>query len=381
MPAPPPSLDVLSALVASHSSITRRLEIYEPDNETLWGAIDQSVSRITDGSVSVDATRDERRDIDITLDNTDGLMSPNPSDGFWYDKILVPYRGVVTSSGTWEVPLGRFQIDTMNADQFPHLIKVTGRDFTKKMILSLFDTTDTFVAGTDVSDLVSALCANSGITSFSFPYDGTVTTADYTFDQGTSRWDAAKQVATDYNYDLYMDNTATATMSTKVDPTTSPITFTFKTGSTDGNLAAINEQVDDTNLFNRVIVIGGSSDSSTPPVYAEVVNDDPLSPTSIQKIGDRYMPPYTSENLTTTDQCLALATSILKVSALETYSLSISSIVFPWLEANTVVKILNPNAFPGDPENYLMDTFSVPLTLAAMPATGKRITIVGANTP
>lgn len=376
MPLTVPGADFIAAIVGSGTQVTRRIEIYESDGITLWNNDD----RLIDGSVSVDATRDERRSIDLTLENTDGKMYPNPNDGFWYDKVIVPYRGVKTLEGlSWEVPLGRFLIDNLNADNFPDEVKVTGRDFTKKMELSLFLDTTTFPAGIDISDVVTALAANSGITGFHLPYDGTVLATDYTFDQGTSRWDAAKQLATDNNYDIYMDVDSNIVMTTKVDPILSPVTWTFTTGLPNGNLVTINRQVDDSNLFNRVIVIGGSSDASLPPVYAEVFNDESTSPTAVSRIGDRCMPPYTSANLTTTSQCLDLAQSILAVSGLETYSLSFSSIVFPWLEANTVVKIFDPKAFPTDPTNYLMDTFTIPLTLDAMSATGKRITIVGAT--
>lgn len=91
MPEEVISQDVLDAILAGTTSVTRRLEIYESDGVTKW---DPGEAKMIDGSVSVDYSRDERRTIDVTLDNKDGSLRHDPRDGFWYDKILKPYRGI-----------------------------------------------------------------------------------------------------------------------------------------------------------------------------------------------------------------------------------------------------------------------------------------------
>jgi hypothetical protein len=85
-------VDVVEAIHSGAVSIKRRLEIYESDGETLWLPSSET-PRMTDGAVTVDYGRDERRAFDVTLSNSDGVISHDP-DGFWYDKILKMYRGL-----------------------------------------------------------------------------------------------------------------------------------------------------------------------------------------------------------------------------------------------------------------------------------------------
>lgn len=92
-----PSREVTEALEAGVVEITRRVEIYESDATTRWypeGSAADEVSRLISGTVSVDYNSDERRKLDLVLDNIDGLLRQNPEGGFWYDKVIKPYRGI-----------------------------------------------------------------------------------------------------------------------------------------------------------------------------------------------------------------------------------------------------------------------------------------------
>lgn len=89
---------VISAIEAGTVTITRRVEVYEADGETLWNPDvenDPDFKRLVDGSISVDYTRDERRTLDLTLRNDDKLLRPNALGGFWYDKVIKIFRGVI----------------------------------------------------------------------------------------------------------------------------------------------------------------------------------------------------------------------------------------------------------------------------------------------
>lgn len=90
MPTPPAA--ALAAVLAGQTRVTRRCEIYESDGVTPWQP--GMTPRITAGAVTVDYSRADRRNIDLTLDNKDGLISHNPDGGLWYDKIIKLFRGV-----------------------------------------------------------------------------------------------------------------------------------------------------------------------------------------------------------------------------------------------------------------------------------------------
>ncbi|MEU4066672.1 LamG domain-containing protein [Streptomyces wedmorensis] len=93
MPSNPPR-EVVDAIHAPVTSVTRRIAIYEADGQTPWRPDDDVTGTLVDGSISVDGTRDERRTIDLALDNSSGLLSRDPRNGFWYDKVLKVFRGV-----------------------------------------------------------------------------------------------------------------------------------------------------------------------------------------------------------------------------------------------------------------------------------------------
>lgn len=95
-----PSDEVIRAIEAGNTAVTRRIEIFHKDGETVWEPDDEGVERLIDGNITVDFNRDERRVMDLRLDNSDNLLRPDPDSGFWYDKIIKPYRGVRFSQGS-----------------------------------------------------------------------------------------------------------------------------------------------------------------------------------------------------------------------------------------------------------------------------------------
>lgn len=373
MPVVPPSAAVEAAILGPSTIVTRRVEIYEADAQTLWAKID-STSRLTGGSISVDGTRDERRSLDLTLDNMDGLLKPDPN-GFWYDKILKVYRGVLAGSTAYEAQVGEFMIDRMDQSHFPRDIKITGRDYTKKLLLSKFPQPITFTEGQLVEDLVRNIASNGGISKFVLPVTGKITGKDFTFDKGVARWEALNEIVTAYGYELFFDAQGYLTMREYQDPVTSPSVYVFETGQF-GNLVSYSKSTNDTRIYNHVAVTGGDADSI--PVYAEALNTEPTSPTSIAKIGDRLYE-YSSPFITTVDQAQDVANKFLSIHALESYEFGFDAIVLPWLEANSIIDFYDPDPAPGDPTRFLMDTLDIPLGLDAMSATAKRVTIVSST--
>lgn len=94
MATSPPS-EVIDAIHGSVTSVTRRIAVFEADAETPYWPLDGDLSGdMKDGSISVDTTRDERRSLDLTLDNSSGRYKRDPDGGFWYDKIIKVFRGI-----------------------------------------------------------------------------------------------------------------------------------------------------------------------------------------------------------------------------------------------------------------------------------------------
>jgi len=564
-----PTPEVIKAIEAGNTEVTRRIEIYQHDAETVWEPDDEGIERLVEGNISIDYTRDERRSMDLTLDNTDNLLRPNPDDGFWYDKIIKGYRGVrfspnitvppsvviveessanqafelrsilwrmgftdvtvntsvtkfedvkdydiiasfrktgATTKATllntafaagykvltfgygsdnthfpfigtaaasasqtwavnnppydtpaaggwsnesygsstgrmitalagparavatalsgatthytviitendnhgrwlhwqpdqvgtqgkillknamtwlrdfrpykmWEYKVGEFLVENINEDYFPGLTHVSGRDYTAKCMNSLIPKTLSFAAGTRLDTLVTALAANSGITKMEVPKvpDKLESRLDVEF--GTERWRVMRDACEQMNYELFFNHNGVLIMRPYLDPTTSPISWTFKTGK-QGNLVTYSRSTNDSRVKNHVIVLGGlSSDKDVLPAWGEAKNTESSSPTRIGRLGDRTRvrnAPWLKKDL----KCRQMAQRILKIAALETYEISYSSYVYPWMEAGEIVKFLDPDREDTEPVRFLQDTISLPMGLGPMSATGKRVTYV-----
>lgn len=358
------------------SVVTRRVEILEADGNTLWDDGFGNFNRLISGSISVDYTRDERRSADLELANFDNALIHQP-EGFWYDKILRIFRGIkfwdVSGERYVEYQLAELMMDQVKEARFPNTVQITSRDYTKKCLLSKFARATAFDANYAIETVISSMASNAGITRQLIPATGKILGKDYFFEAGKSRWEAMKEIATAFGYELFFDAHGYLVMRPFIDPTAGGISHTLSTGP-DGNLVTWEKSTDDSEIFNHITVTGSDTDSI--PVWAEALNNEPTSPTRIAKLGDRTYP-YQSAFVSTDAQAQDLASALLKIYALESYEINFTSLNAPWLEAGEVVRFIDPEASVYDPDRYLLTALNIPLTLDPMTGVGKRVTIVG----
>jgi hypothetical protein len=285
-----------------------------------------------------------------------------------------------TSDLDWEIQLGEFQIDRISTAHYPDLVKVTGRDYTKKLLGSKLKLTSTFSSGLPLFEFVRSIAVNGGIPAnkLNLTIGNEVLSSSITYDRGTDRWTMIKDAVTAFNYEVFFDAFGNLVVRPFLDPSTSPTSWTFNTGA-GGNLVSFERSTNDSRVFNHVFVYGDPADgqSNVLPYFGEAEVTDPTSPVHFSKIGDRVMPPIVTTFLSSDSEAQALAESWLKIASLESYELNFESIVYPWLEAGEIVDIKDPNAGLNEPTLFLMDTISMPLGLSTMTATGKRITFIG----
>lgn len=375
----PPPLDAIEAIERGTVQILRKLEIYEFDATTRWYPDGTDKSRLIGGTVSVDYSRDERRTLDMVLDNFDNTLKPNAYGGLWYDKIIKPYRGVryETSTGIveWYFQLGEFLIDNISEENFPHTVSITGRDYTKRCVLSKLEQATSFEAGTKIYDLVKALAANAGITKIQLsPVDDVLPTR-LDFDRGIERWSIMKEAANSINRNIYFNHKGYLVWEVFADPALQAASVTFKTG-TSGNLVKYQRSVNDSRLYNHIAVYGDPGEGEERlPFIGEAINTEPSSPTRVERIGDRLFT-YASTFFTSEEQCQELAEAWLKIYSLESYELDFSSLVYPHLEVGVVAEIIEEDQQVIDPTHFLLDGITLPLGLEPMSGTAKRVSIV-----
>ncbi len=360
--------EILAVILGPETIITRRVDIYEQDGTTVY-LLDRG---IIDGTVTVDNSRDERRMLDLELDNSDGALKHYPG-GFWYDKVIKVFRGVQLPHGNrWEVQQGEFIIDDITSPDFPNTTTIKARDYTARLLLSSLTRATSFTKGQKIEDVIKAVALNGGALKFNLPTTGVTLAVDTFFDRSTTRWAIVKQIANDFGYDIFFDRYGYLTMQLMPDPATGSEVFTFKTGQPDGSLASYTKHTTSTQLKNHIIVYGTASTNAT--VFAEAVVAD-SSPVSPKEIGDRVQE-VQSAIISTTAQAQALADSMIKVAALEDYDVSLTSIVLAFLDVNQIVGFIDPDPDPIDPSRFLLTSFSIPLKLAGMDAVAKRISLV-----
>jgi len=280
----------------------------------------------------------------------------------------------------WEMQVGEFMIDSIDMDRFPNTVHVTGRDYAKKCLNS--DITSSLEYGTTYSadQIIQGLAANAGVTKFRLPATGLFFDDATVFDVGTARWAVMETVATAIGYEIYFTADGYLTMRPFQDPVLSPLVYSIHKGP-GGTMVSYKKTGDDSLLKNHVIVIGATvTDDSglSTTAYGEAINTDPSSPTNTTRMGDRVYP-FTSDLLTTTADCQALANSLLRVNGLEEFSIDFSTLVLPWIDANDIIEVIDPSGSTYIPTRFLLSSYTLPLGLGAMTGTAKRVTIVGTS--
>lgn len=288
---------------------------------------------------------------------------------------------VYDSTRAYETQIGEFLIDNIETPHFPDEVKVSGRDYAKRLVNTSFRNTLTFAAGTSIDTLLTSIAASAGNYKTLLDTGGAVVQTDASFEKGTSKWEAMggdKSPAVAAGLEVFYDVAGNLVARKLIDPTTGPSSITLTTGGSQGNLASFNKKSTDSQVKNIVIVDGiNGDDLSAGSMWRAIAeNTQVSSPTSVAAMGPReYF--RQSSFLKSNSDCLALAQSLLKVMALENFELEFNSLVFPWLEVGEIATFEDPNPNRTEPARYLLTSLGIPMGLGTMSGAGKRITIVG----
>lgn len=276
----------------------------------------------------------------------------------------------------WETQLGEFVADSIeDADEFGDRIRFAGRDYTARCMLSKLSKATMFTATEPIEAVIAAVAANAGVRKISLPITTKTLGKDMTWEADVERWRIIADVALAGNYEIYFTPTGVLTMREQQDPLLTPASLKLTTGD-GGNLVSRSAKTSGGQIFNHVVVVGESSDSTVPLVFGEAINNDPASPTSVDRIGQRTK--RISSALVTTDaQALDLARTMLSVSALEEFEMSFTAVLLPWIEPGEIVEMVDPDGEYWGPSRYLLSTLSLPLDLGPMSGTAKRVMKVG----
>lgn len=356
------SLTVTPTLAWSSTSLNA---ISEPDDQPTYSAISVFRDISTGGrAVSVSAV------FNNALAVQSQFKSFITSAMRWLNKYQPVY--------TWETQIGEFMIDRITDSSFPHVVKVTGRDYTKKCLNSKFAYATQFATGLSLESVIGSIAGAAGISRRNLPSTGITVNRTFFYDRGVTRWDAIKDIANSYDYEIYFDPYGYLVMREFNDPSATSPTITIHPGP-NGQLVSWTKSTTDSRLYNHVIVTGESSDAAVIPASGEAINTDANSPTSVAKVGDRLYQ-YSSSFIQTDIQAQAVANSFLAVHSLEEFEISFESLMLPWLDAGDIIGFTDSVESVdngGDPTTFLLSSLAIPLALGDMSSVGKRITVIG----
>lgn len=341
---------------------------------------------LIDGQIDMDVDRGTRRNLTISFLNDDGDFSPTGDWGglFYVNRIIRVWRGIVIgvqSNGAElieYVPAGTFMLDKVEVlvERGMSTVVLTGSDLWKKLNKSQFGTPTTYPKGTLINDIIRDMAADAGITDLKLDPLADRTDAerrvdaDINYEAGDTRGESLKKLSDDYAVDIFMDQLGVLTSEDFKDPTDKAVVWEFGDRDSENDLAySIRVATDDDRLYNHVIVTGtGDKDH----IYtAERRDDDPKSPTSIARIGDRVFR-YESGDLATQASVDRSADSIFSNHFLISETVAMEVVANPALAPNDVV-LLSESRYSNVLTRYRIAQMNIPLQNSKQKLTMKRV--------
>ena len=328
---------------------------------------------ILDGDVQLDADADIRSTIDLTVP---GDLWPRTGTD-----TLAPYgtevfvqRGVTYGNGQREmVSLGYHRIDSLEQGEAPRgTIRITGSDRMAGLVEGRLYRPTQYQPGVTLGAIFDELVHDI------YPW------ATIEWDDDSDQAELARNlVAEDDRYaflhDLvtsvgkvwWWDHRGVLRIADPPDPSTSVWDVNHGAG---GVLVSMSRQLSRTGVYNGIVATGEATDT-LPPVRAVLGDNNPTSPTRWGGPFGKVPRFYSSPFLTTVDQCISAARSILSATLGVPYSVDFGAIPNPALEPLDPVTVTYALGRP--PETHIVQTLTIPLTAdQAMTAKTREMTLV-----
>ena len=368
----------LRTITESHQAVVR---IDVLDYRAVTDPVTQSAATVildgvTAGTVNLDQNAATRARLDLTVEGATDLVPTGPDD------LLAPYgneirawRGVRYADGTEElISVGVFRIESATSTSTPNGlgIAVTGLDRSALLIEARFETPYSIPAGTNYIDALLEVL-QLGYPSIQTDFPTTAhTTPLLVAEEGADRWAFAQDMATALGLRLYFDADGVCVAVPVANGLTPVASIAEGEG---GVLVSAERGLDRAGSYNRVIAAGESSTGGAP--VRGVASDDRLgSPTRYGGPYGRVPMFYKSPLLTTDDQALAAAESLLNKQLGSTQTVGFGSVTNPALEPDDTVRITRA-ALELD-EAHVIDTLGIPLSVTegAMAGTTRAVTVL-----
>jgi hypothetical protein len=255
-------------------------------------------------------------------------------------------------------------------------VVISGSDLWKKFNKAQFPEPRTFPAGMLINDFVRTIASESGVTKLVLdPLSSRTANSDrlqvsISYEKGDIKGDALLQVCNNYAVDIYFDPMGTLRTEDSRSPASRAVVWSY--GYTQGaaDLSYLIRAVtDDERLYNHVHVAGTGNEEV---IYtAERKDTDPLSPTNINRIGDRVY--RLSSGVLASQESVDLAANSLFFSTrIIGQTINMEAICHPAIEGNDVLEVVEPN-YTDLATTFIVSAFNVPLLTSRQKISMKRV--------
>ena len=339
---------------------------------------------LSDGSIDVDYDRGTRRTAELTILNptaeftptTKGYESEGDWDGLLYiNRVVRIWRGVNSAHGQLYLPVGTFLVDGAETilEENMSIVNLTLSDFWKRLTKSYFGFNKKYDAGTFKNAIVKDFLDSAGIPrtgKYAAAIDrlGTRTEPDkkitkaLKFKRGDSRGEILKNLAKDWNIDMYFDPLGVfRTEDRKSDRDKRPV-WTFDSRPIDaqgrhGGIVSLTRAFNDDNLYNHVILVGTGDEKQVYKATRQITNED--SKFHKDKIGDRVF--YKENDNWSSQKEVDNALKRIWAKRIQfSESIDAELVCNPALEADDRVNIIE-TTFVKVNDTYRIRRFTVPL--------------------
>lgn len=284
-------INFINSMQSPTTQVYIKLEMYD-SNYVYISEITQEVQSNL-GTLNISNDSPIRRSFSLSLDNSLGEFIFGDSNLIWLDKRLKLYIGLQTWNNDIEyIPLGVF---VLTQPQNEHSTK--NKNTTINAVDKAYFLTDnrgkfvdnlTIQTGAKITDSIRIIASDVGETLFNFDDVTDLVPYELTYSGSDNRWKAIQELATIAKCTVFYDVYGYLRLK-KIDLEyfdNEPISWTYTAG--DSFYAGTVRQLDDSNLHNDIVVLGGSSDTATSSYRLTVDETNPIwagHPYSVQKIG------------------------------------------------------------------------------------------------
>ncbi|MFJ9961082.1 DUF5047 domain-containing protein [Streptomyces avermitilis] len=317
----------------------------------------------SEGSVSVDRGSEVRRTLSLTIpDPADFPHSETDTYGVYGQRIYVEGGLRYLDGSTESVPLGTFVITSVSGDIHtgPLTVQAAGLEVLLKTEFETATSTSGYVsAAAFISYHITDTVPGASFVNLST--GGSAAVATKTWDSGTEKWSALKEVATAAGAELFVNAAGTYVLADPPDIATATPVWDVLAGE-GGVMVSAEMELNRDGVFNRVVASGENAEDNTAPVSAEAKITASTDPLRYGGPFGKQTKSYSSSLITTAAKALAAANTLLAKYRAPNRTVSLSTVPNLALDAGDCIRVRYlDDVMP--PELHLVQSFAIPLSV------------------